>query len=92
MESIKIEIELTESTILRIAEKVDAINSKKVKAKPENELEKYYTVGDLSKLIKTSENTLRIHIRKKILNASKKGKNWIISQKSLNNYLNKKDE
>lgn len=93
MESIKIEIELTESTILRIAEKVDVINSSKQKVNtPGGNSDKYYTVPELSELLKITENTLRIHLRDGILKGSKKGKNWLISQKSLNNYLNKKDE
>lgn len=50
---------------------------------------KTYTVGDVAKTTKTDQQTIRRHIKNKLLKATKVGRGYIITHQNLINYLNK---
>jgi excisionase family DNA binding protein len=45
------------------------------------------TIRDVAKILNKHETTILRYIDKKILKASKPGKEWIITQESLTNYI-----
>lgn len=49
-----------------------------------------YTVEEAARILNVTTGTVRMHIKKNILLARKKGKNYIITEENLNNYINGK--
>lgn len=47
-----------------------------------------FSVDEVAKLVNLNKHTILKHIDKKILKANKPGNVWIITQKSLNEYIN----
>jgi excisionase family DNA binding protein len=48
------------------------------------------TIRDAAKILNKDETTILRYIKRKILKASKPGKEWIITQESLTNYIDGK--
>lgn len=46
-----------------------------------------YTVGEVAYIARNTGQTVRKHIKKNLLKATKVGKTWLISQQDLQNYL-----
>lgn len=66
-----------------------AKNLEKIFSKKENVSEmQTLTIKDVAKILNRNETTILRYINKKILVASKKGKQWLITKESLNNYIN----
>lgn len=49
-----------------------------------------YTVEEAARILNVTIGTVRNHIKKNILLARRKGKNYIITEENLNNYINGK--
>lgn len=47
-----------------------------------------FSVKDVAKILGKHTTTVQKHIDKKLLHATKPGKDWIITQKALNDYTN----
>ena len=45
------------------------------------------TIKEVAKILNKDETTILRYVKKKLLKASKPGKNWIITQQSLTNYI-----
>lgn len=86
----KVEIVLSEESIDLIAQKVAAINYEKT---PKREVIKpsqkdfQYSVSEVAEMSKQTEGTITRHIRQKLLNATKVGKSWKISQENYLKYV-----
>ena len=48
------------------------------------------TIRDVAKILNKDETTILRYIKRRILKASKPGKEWIITQQSLTNYIDGK--
>ncbi len=98
---LKFELELSdkliENLVSQIVKKggykfINALsNSLKVISNDEN-MERVYTVKEASKLLNVSINTLRTHCLKGIIESTKDGKSYRISQSSLNEYHAKRSK
>jgi|AntDeeMinimDraft_6_1070357.scaffolds.fasta_scaffold35358_2 excisionase family DNA binding protein len=89
MKGITIIATLSAETIEIIAQRASAINNEKLQSKPNEKYKKiFFTVIETSKMIGVSEQTLTRHIRSGLLQASKPGKNYLISKENINLYLN----
>lgn len=86
---VKIEIELSNEMIERIADKI--ILKKKHNIIDERK-EEIYTVEKVANIIKKSTYTIRRHIKLGILKAERPGKSYIITYTNLNNYINGKND
>lgn len=86
----KLEVELSQDSINKIAKIVADINYKK---EPKREVinptsqDFQYSVREIAKMCKQSERNIRIHIRAKLLVATKIGKSWKISQENYLKYI-----
>lgn len=49
-----------------------------------------YSVSEIANILDCHPNTVRGYIDKNILKATKKGKSFVITQQSLNNFVNEK--
>lgn len=49
-----------------------------------------FTIEDVAKILNKDSTTILRYIKKKLLKASKPGKEWIITQQSLTNYIDGK--
>lgn len=49
-----------------------------------------FTVKEVAKILNCNETTILRYIKKKLLIATKPGKDWIITQESLKNYIDGK--
>ena len=77
----KIEVTLTEDSLKELTDKIrERIDHKKP----------YYTTEEVANLLGTSQQTIQNHIAKGLLQASKPGKSYIISQKQLEDYVENK--
>lgn len=47
-----------------------------------------FKVSEAAKILNVSKVTVQSHIRKKLIKATKIGKSWIITQQSLDDYIN----
>lgn len=86
----EVTVSLTRESIEKIAKKVAYINAK-AKEEKENRsrvAETFFTIKEVSDMLKLEPQTIRVHIRKGILKAHKTGKAWIVSQENLNKYTN----
>ena len=91
MIEILVKAKLSEQDVKAIAKEVAEINSKKEKVpkeKKEKTADVFYTVNEVAETLKKAPETIRYHIRQKLLKASKTGKSYSISLTNLNNYIN----
>lgn len=81
-------VTISTESINEIALKVAKINAKakEEKVKVNRISETFFTIKEVSEMLKLEPQTIRVHIRKGILTAHKTGKSWIISQENLNKY------
>jgi DNA-directed RNA polymerase specialized sigma54-like protein len=49
-----------------------------------------FTIRDVAKILNKDETTILRYIKKKLIKANKPGKDWIITQQSLTNYIDGK--
>ena len=83
-------VSLSRESIEKIAQKVASINAqaKEAKIKEVRKTTTFFTVVEVAEMLKKEPQTIRDHIRKKILVAHKTGKSWTVSQENLNKYTN----
>lgn len=93
MTAIKVEVEITDSVIDKIAKRVMEINKSneddKASSKDLSE-QMYYTPKQIANITGIQYNTVRSHIRAGLLKSTKIGKAHKISQEDLKTYLNRK--
>ncbi len=90
MEGITITATLSADTIELIAKRANEINNENFQATNKETGKKlFFSVLETSEMIGVSEQTLTRHIRSGLLQASKPGKNYLISQENINQYLNR---
>lgn len=94
MTAIKVEVEITDSVIDRIAKRVVEINKsnedEKTTSKKDLSEQKYYSAKQISKITGIQYDTVRRHIRAGLLISKKIGKAHRISEDNLKTYLNNK--
>lgn len=79
----KIEVSLSKDDIETIATMVVAkLRNNKV------DRETTYTVKEVAKITKKSPQTIHIHIKRGLLKAGRLGREYIITQKQLDDYIN----
>ena len=79
-------IDLDDAFLERIEQRLSQRQKKRQEAK------KFYTINEVALLAKTTAQTIRRHIKQGLLKASKKGgKSYLVSQQSLDNYFNPKN-
>ena len=96
MDNIKFEIEFTDAMANKLADKLiqkgsdKFINALSIKTVEKNklEIEGTYSVKEIAKLTNKHHVTIQRHIKAGYLLASKPGKNFVITQSNLKNYLN----
>ena len=77
---IKLAKEDIEAIAISVAEKIQSSPSKN----------KVYSAPDIAKILGCHKNTVYKYIDAKILKATKNGKGFLITQESLNNFLDEK--
>lgn len=63
--------------------------NKKLQLDVDKQINRVYTVSQVSHITGQNEYTVRSHIRNSTLTANKIGKGWYINQKDLDKYLKK---
>jgi len=88
MTEILVTMKLTEKDVKSIAREVAIIQAQdKENAKNDEEESKiFYTVNEVAEKVKKAPQTIRYHIDKGLLLATKTGKSWIINETNLNIY------
>lgn len=83
-------LKLSPENLNVIAEKVEEIQSKKKQEKEKKLLdqEKQYTVNEVAEMSKRKQWTVRDHIARGLLKASKVGKSFLISETNYKKYIN----
>lgn len=87
--AIKVEVELSDNDIKKIAKEVANINEQKEFEIGENG-EKYYTIAQAAEKFNLNKRTLQDHVSKGLVIANKPGgsRTFKISESNLNKYLN----
>ena len=94
---LKIEIEFSDDLMDNLADKIllkgsdkllETLSNKVALKKKLNQSEITYSVKEVSKITSKNEETIRRHIHSEILIASRPGKNYIITETNLKNYIN----
>lgn len=90
----KLEVELSEESLDKLAVKVAArMKKEKKETPPKREViipttkDFQYTVEEIATMTKSSTGTITRHIRQKILSATKVGKSWKISHENYLKYI-----
>jgi excisionase family DNA binding protein len=89
----KLEVELSEESLEKLAVKVAARMKPSKKESPKREViiptkqDFQYTVHEVAAMTKSSDGTITRHIREKLLAATKVGKSWKISHENYLKYI-----
>lgn len=78
----EVTIKLSEKDIEAIATSVALKLKKDLKNEP-----RVYSITEASAILKCHRNTIINHIDKKLIKATRKGRNWFITEEELNNYI-----
>lgn len=83
---------MSEVTVKLSNEDIDAIsNSVVLKLKKElKTTPKIHSISDVSNILNCHRNTVIEHIKKGLLTANRKGRNWTVKDEDLQNYINGK--
>lgn len=84
----KLEAELSDDTMDKLAVKVAANIVGLLNNQPQSKKEKLYTVSDICENTGQSESTVTRHIRLGLMKASKVGKSWLVTEENYKNYIN----
>jgi excisionase family DNA binding protein len=82
-----LKIELSEEQMNTIAERAANICEERSSTKTE-EKQKFFTVKQVADLTHSTPWTIRNHIKLGVMEASKTGKSWLITQEQIDNYTN----
>lgn len=86
---LNVSIKVTSDFINAVASKVAEIN-KPINIVQEVKKPKFYTVKEVSNLVKSTKSTITRHINLGLLKASKPGGTFIISEEDLEEYIKQK--
>jgi len=88
MIEILVKAKLSDQDVKLIAKEVAAINSSKNLKLIAKEQEKQYTVNEVAEMTSKTPWTVRQHVKAGLLNASKVGKSFLISESNYKKYIN----
>lgn len=84
----KLVLELNEQQLNQIVSQVaDVVQEKNFPKKKSLITSDFYTVGEIAKMSKRTDETVRYHIQQGLLSAKKTGKRWMISEEAYQKYI-----